>query len=90
MEFANVPREPLELLAQIGTRTIRNSIAFDENKVEVRVPALGKLRAHFEEIPMITSYQGEMIVRVLDKSNPEPVVLERIDSFNAGATGAWD
>ncbi|MFT5059092.1 MAG: RNA polymerase sigma-70 factor (ECF subfamily) [Planctomycetota bacterium] len=90
LKFSNVAREPLELVAQVGTQTIRHAIGFEEKSVEIRLPATGKLRTYFEAIPMATSFQGEMVLRVSRLEGAKQAPLERIDSFNAGATGAWD
>ncbi|MCA9002134.1 MAG: hypothetical protein KDB61_09435 [Planctomycetes bacterium] len=90
VEYSNVQREPLLLVAQIGTQTLQQDIGPDEKTVEVLLPAMGSLRTHFEEFPPLSGDEGTLIMRISGAEDGALGTLVRSDIFSNGATGPWD
>ncbi|MCP5022325.1 MAG: sigma-70 family RNA polymerase sigma factor [bacterium] len=89
-EFTYVPKEPVVLVAQVGTQTIQHAIGAEEVKVEIRLPATGKLRMHAEAFPVPTGNRGSLTMRIPGENSADDALLTRSISFAEGATKSWD
>lgn len=88
--FLNVPMEPMEVVALVGTEFVRRMIDSNEDGVLIRLPVQGSLRTHIEEFPKLTGEYGRIAMYVPDGEDRGATLLNRSNSFAEGATGSWD
>ncbi len=66
---------------------VSQEIDADATEVEVRLPATGKLRTHFESFPSLAANWGELFMHVTQEGHGE---LLRSEAFASSASGGWD
>jgi len=82
------PIRPLQLTAQVGTRTYSQDVGAQQAQVTVTIPDQGRLEVHLPRRPVLVGDGGSVRVRARESGSERSVELE--EWCSAGAEGAID